>query len=174
MMGGARMSGRDRTTASTRLDSPVGPLVLSEGDGALVRLTWGTCHARDDTPLLRAAVEQLTAYFAGDLETFHLPLAPAGTGFQRRAYAAMAAIPYGATRSYGEIAAELGSVARAVGGACGSNPIPIVVPCHRVLASGGRLGGFSGGCGPESALETKRWLLRHEGALPAARQAALF
>ncbi len=168
------MSGRDRATAWTQVASPVGPLLLAARDGALVRLTWGTCAARDDAPPLRAAARQLEAYFAGDLTAFDLPLAPAGTGFQRQVYAAMAAIPYGATRSYGEIAAELGSVARAVGGACGSNPIPIVVPCHRVLASGGRLGGFSGGSAPETALDTKRWLLRHEGALPAERQAALF
>ena len=99
---------------------------------------------------------------------FDLPLAPEGTAFQKRVYAAMQRIPFGGMRSYGELAAELGSAARAVGGACGSNPLPIVIPCHRVVAAGGGLGGFSGGAGAS----TKTWLLHHEGALPR-RQLAL-
>ncbi len=154
-------------TASLSLASPVGRLRLSERDGALVRLAWSDAPGGEVTAVLRQASQQLEAYFAGDLKIFDLPLAPAGTTFQRRVFAAMAAIPFGATRSYGALAAELGSVARAVGGACGANPLPILIPCHRVLAAGGRLGGFSGGGG----VPTKTWLLRHEGALPAAARA---
>jgi methylated-DNA-[protein]-cysteine S-methyltransferase len=165
---------RAGATAWTQVDSPVGTLVLGARDSALVRVKWGSCAARDETPLLQEAARQLAAYFAGERTTFDLPLAPEGTSFQRQVYAAMAAIPYGATRSYGEIAAELDGIARAVGSACGSNPLPLVIPCHRVLAGGGKLGGFSGGSSRETALETKRWLLLHEGALQPDRQMALF
>jgi methylated-DNA-[protein]-cysteine S-methyltransferase len=159
--------------ARLHVDSPVGPLVLTERNGRLVRLSWGTRAEGRTTPLLQRAAQQLADYFSGDRKIFDLPLAPDGTAFQRRVYAAMSEIPCGRTRSYGEIAADLGSVARAVGGACGSNPIPIVIPCHRVLASGGRLGGFSGGPSRDRALDTKRWLLRHEGALQDAQPALL-
>ena len=108
-----------------------------------------------ETPLLKAARDQLQAYFNGDLTEFRLPLAPRGTPFHQRVWQALGAIPFGRTRSYGELAAELRSSARAVGTGCGRNPLPIVIPCHRVLGAGGRLGGFSGGAGPK----TKRALL---------------
>lgn len=128
------------------LDSPVGRLCLEQQGEVLVALDWDR-KGQDETALLRRAAAQLEAYFAGRLTTFDLPLAPAGTAFQQRVYQAMSAIPFGETRTYGELAKGLGSAARAVGGACGSNPLPIIIPCHRVLASGGRLGGYSGSGG---------------------------
>jgi methylated-DNA-[protein]-cysteine S-methyltransferase len=143
------------------LETPVGRLALFARDEAIVAVSWKPARATAMTPLLARAVDQLEAYFDHRLDRFDLPLQAAGSPFQRRVYQAMAAIPFGATRSYGELAGELGAVARAVGGACGSNPIPILIPCHRVLAAAGRLGGFSGGAG----LPTKRALLAHEGIL---------
>lgn len=103
----------------------------------------------------------MSAYFDGKLEKFNLPLAPAGTEFQRGVWQAMTQIPYGQTQTYGDLAADSGSLARAVGGACGKNPIPIIIPCHRVMGGGGKLTGFSGGAGPES----KVFLLKLEGAM---------
>ncbi len=111
--------------------------------------------------LLAEAAGQLAEYFAGRRRDFDLPLAPAGSPFQRRAWAELGRIPYGATVSYGTLARRLGSAAQAVGQACGANPLPIVIPCHRVLAAGGALGGYSG----DGGLETKCALLRLEGAL---------
>jgi methylated-DNA-[protein]-cysteine S-methyltransferase len=143
-------------------------------DGALVRIAWsdheaGEPHAQPgETPLLARAAEQLDEYFAGERQDFDLPLAPSGTSFQRRVWTEMARIPFGGTASYGAIAREVRSVARAVGGACGANPIPIVIPCHRVLGAKGALGGFSGGTGPA----TKRALLELEGV--QAREPDLF
>ena len=113
------------------------------------------------TPLAKEAVRQLLAYLKNPLFGFGLPLAPAGTPFQRRVWAGIAAIPTGRTRTYGELAEAIHSGPRAVGNACGANPYPLVVPCHRVVASGGGLGGFArerGGL----LLEIKRWLLAHE------------
>lgn len=120
-------------------------------------------HAEDSpNPALAAeAARQLAAWLEDPTTRFELPLAAAGTPFQRRVWAAIAAIPCGETRSYGEIARELGSSARAVGGACGANPLPIIVPCHRVIAADGRLGGFAHSDGG-FLLEVKRWLLQHE------------
>jgi methylated-DNA-[protein]-cysteine S-methyltransferase len=110
-------------------------------------------------PLLGEAARQLDAYFAGRLTRFDLALAPTGSPFEQLVWTAMRAIPYGETRCYGELAAAVGSAPRAVGRACGRNPIPIVIPCHRVLARTG-LGGYSGAGG----LTTKRRLLMLEGA----------
>lgn len=151
-------------TACRRVASPLGPLCVAAADGQLVALGFGAPAAepgRDD-PLLREAERQLDAYFAHRLRHFDLPLRADGSSFQRAVWAAMRRIPYGQTRSYGEIAAELGGVARAVGIACGANPIAIVVPCHRVIGAGGRLVGYSGGKG----IRTKSWLLVHEGWRP--------
>ncbi|MBN8874183.1 MAG: methylated-DNA--[protein]-cysteine S-methyltransferase [Rhodospirillales bacterium] len=139
------------------LHSPVGDLTLSEEDGAIVACDWGWGRDQDPTPLLREAKSQLDAYFDGELEAFTLPLAPAGSTYQQAVWRALCAIPYGETRSYQEIAAVAGGVARSVGRANGSNPIPILIPCHRVVAST-HLGGYSGGDG----LPTKRWLLALE------------
>jgi methylated-DNA-[protein]-cysteine S-methyltransferase len=101
---------------------------------------------------------QIQDYFDGTRASFDLPLAPHGTAFQRRVWDALRAIPCGASRSYGDLARQLGSSARAVGQANGNNPIPILIPCHRVVAALGALGGYSGGEGPT----TKLWLLEHE------------
>lgn len=114
------------------------------------------------TLLAKEAVRQLRAYLKDPRFAFALPLAPAGTSFQRRVWAGIAAIPAGGTRTYGELAQAIGSGPRAVGNACGSNPYPVVVPCHRVVASGGGLGGFARHRGG-FLLDVKRWLLRHEG-----------
>ena len=140
-----------------------GTLGLVETEGAIVRVFWadhGTVSNPDPpTPLLAEAAAQMRAYDAGDSLSFDLPLRVGGTGFQRAVCDAMRAIPAGATRTYGEIARDLGASARAVGRACGANPIPIVIPCHRVMGARG-LTGFSGAGG----VETKVALLRHEGA----------
>ena len=140
------------------VDSPVGSLTLTEEDGAITGLTWGRGKA-DDTPLLREAAAQLETYFAGERTEFDLPLRVDGSPLQREVCAAMLRIPYGYTRTYGEIAKELDVPAQAVGQACGGNPIAIVIPCHRVLGADS-LGGFSGAYG----IESKVALLRHEGA----------
>jgi methylated-DNA-[protein]-cysteine S-methyltransferase len=112
-----------------------------------------------DTPVLQAAAKQLAAYFAGELTAFDLPLRPVGTDFQQRVWALLRTIPYGGSISYGQIAALLGKpgAARAAGNACGANPLPLLIPCHRVLGTGGRLGGFS--CG----IWRKKFLLALEG-----------
>ena len=156
------------------IDSPVGRLSIAVAGGGVVRIAWSDHEAGEpqaqpgETPLLARAAQQLSEYFAGTRRDFDLPLDPAGTPFQRRVWTEMARIPFGATESYGALARKTHSVARAVGGACGANPIPIVIPCHRVVAEGGALGGFSGGTGPA----TKRALLELEGV--AGREPELF
>ena len=145
------------------LTSPLGFLTVFEDGGAVVAVEFGRAGAGRGSALLNEAKRQLDAYFDGRLKRFDLPLKPAGSRFQRAVWARMRAIPYGRTRTYGALAESLGSAARAVGGACGRNPIPIVIPCHRVVGGGGWLGGYSGGDGQA----TKRALLRLEGALPA-------
>ena len=143
------------------LMTPVGDLTLFEDGGAIVAVEWGRVPNPASTALLEEARDQLQAYFNGTFKAFSLRLDPHGTAFHKRVWKALCAIPYGQTRSYGELAADLQSSARAVGTGYGRNPLPIVIPCHRVLGAGGRLGGFSGGAGPE----TKRALLTLEGAL---------
>jgi methylated-DNA-[protein]-cysteine S-methyltransferase len=142
--------------------SPVGDLVLEEADGAIVSISWGNKSTGNGSPLLAEAARQLDAYFAGRLQDFDLPLRPAGSDFEQRVWAAMQDIPYGESRSYGDLAAATRSAPRAVGRACGRNPIPIVIPCHRVLGKGW-MGGYSG----DGGLKTKRTLLELEGALAA-------
>lgn len=148
------------TARAITVETPLGPIAVTERNDAIADITFGAAANESASPLLRTARQQLTDYFARQRTAFDLPLAPPHSSFQARIRAAMIAIPYGETRSYGELAAVLGSAARAVGQACGSNPIPIVVPCHRVLAAGGGLGGFSAGDG----VATKRRLLAHEAA----------
>ena len=114
------------------------------------------------TPLAAEAVRQLKAYIADPNFRFGLPLRPAGTPFQRRVWEQISAIPSGQTHTYGQLAKNLKNAPRAVGQACGSNPYPVVVPCHRVVATGGGLGGFARERGG-FLLDVKRWLLRHEG-----------
>jgi O-6-methylguanine DNA methyltransferase len=137
--------------------TPFGPVTLVEEGGEIVRLDWRGGHG-DRTPLLDEAVRQVAGYFAGQREAFELPL-HFGEGFQGRFLRALAAIPFGQTRTYGQLAKELGVSAQAIGQACGANRIPILIPCHRVLAQCG-LGGFSAPGG----IETKVALLRHESA----------
>lgn len=144
-------------------NSPIGPLAIFEADGAIVAVDWGWPAESDvpPSPLLETARHQFEEYFAGRRRAFDLPLAPAGTPFQRKVWQALTAIPFGAVRSYGDLARELGTAPRALGGACGRNPIPILIPCHRVLGADCGLGGYSGMDG----IATKRFLLRLEGVL---------
>lgn len=150
-------------SGSVVVPSPLGPLTLFAVDGEIVALEWG--KGADDSnppPVLQEAARQLEAYFDGKRRDFALPLNPHGTAFQQKVWNAMRRIPCGETRSYGEIAREIGCGApRPIGGACGKNPIPVIIPCHRILGSGKSFGGYSG----EGGLDTKRWLLRLEGAL---------
>jgi len=161
----------------TVIDSAVGPLTLVAEDGAIVGLYMDPQrHRPEDDELgepdrrgrraepFKAAADQLDAYFAGELTTFDLPLAPRGSEFQQRVWAALQAIPYGETVSYGELAERIGSPggARAVGLANGKNPIVIVIPCHRVVGSGGNLAGYGGG------LDRKKQLLDLELAVSGA------
>ncbi len=139
------------------LHTPIGDISVAEEEGAIVAIDWGWGSRQSETALLRRAREQLHAYFDGELICFDLPLAPAGTAYQRRVWQALCAIPYGQTRSYLDIARVAGGSPRSVGQANGNNPIPIVIPCHRVVATT-HLGGYSGGDG----LATKRWLLALE------------
>ncbi|QDI74980.1 MULTISPECIES: methylated-DNA--[protein]-cysteine S-methyltransferase [Leisingera] len=143
---------------SASLETPVGALSVTERGGALVRLDWSAA-ATGRSALLDRAVAQLRAYFAGELTEFDLPLHVEGSEFQKAVCEAMQAIPFGETRTYGEIAKDLGAPPQPVGNACGGNPIPVIIPCHRVLSATG-LGGFSG----QGGVETKVALLKHEGA----------
>ena len=128
-------------------------------DDALTLLRWGYAVCEHASPLLARAEAYLAAYFAGDLHHFDLPVAPAGTTHDRKVWRAMQDIPSGETRTYGDIARAIASSPRAVGNACGRNPIPIIIPCHRIVGAGGAIGGYSG----QGGAETKRFLLRLEG-----------
>jgi len=143
------------------MHSPVGDLTVFEHDGRIVALDWGWGAIQQASPLLNKAITQLNEYFNGHLKAFNLPLNPHGTPHQKSVWAHMQKIPYGQTTTYGEIAAEISSSAQAVGSACGHNPIPIIIPCHRVVGTGVNIGGYSG----EGGTETKINLLRLEGAL---------
>jgi len=158
----------------TIADSPIGPLLLA-GDDAGLRFLYMAPHAPDpswrrDDSALREPAEQLEQYFAGERTAFDLQLAPQGTAFQQRVWAALLTIPFGQTTTYGAIARELGDprAVRAVGLANGRNPISIVVPCHRVIGSDGSLTGYGGG------LERKRALLAHEAAVRDGFRATLW
>lgn len=140
-------------------NSPVGPIGAVTDGQAITQLEWGIDGNLTEGPLYKDMAAQLTQYFAGERQDFELPLAPRGSAFQQEFYAALRAIPYGETRTYGDLAKELGVSAQAIGQACGANPIAILIPCHRVLAADG-LGGFSGAGG----VEAKVTLLRLEGA----------
>lgn len=152
------------------VDSPVGRLALEAEGDRLVGTYWASPGERASKanrdkpgPVLREASRQVDRYFRGKLKRFDLPVEMRGTDHQKRVWTMMQDIPYGGTATYGGIAAALGSGPRAVGTACGRNPIPVIVPCHRVLGSGGSIGGYSGGRG----LATKRDLLALEGVVVA-------
>jgi len=164
--------------AHTTMDSPIGPLLLVAGEGGLQEIRFGGGRSTaavgaapeagavplaGEAEILREARTQLHAYFDGSLRKFDLPLAPRGGPFELRVWQALLEIPYGTTRSYSDIARRLGNpqATRAVGAANGRNPLPIVVPCHRVIGADGSLTGYGGG------LEIKRYLLQLEGALQA-------
>lgn len=163
------------------LASPVGPLLLEHDGAAVGALRYWPAGAhppagtRDEAPasdaLGRRAAEQLREYFAGTRTGFDLPLDPPGTDFQRAVWKALTRISYGAVLTYGELARRMGrpGAARAIGQANARNPIPIIVPCHRILASGGGIGGYAGDWGEGEGIARKRWLLAHESARPAAR-----
>lgn len=140
-------------------DTPIGRLGLVEREGTIVQLLWDAEPVGELTDLLAEGTRQLSAYFAGELTEFDLPLRIEGSDFQRQVCNLMIAIPFGETRTYGDLAKDLNVPAQAIGGACGGNPIPVIIPCHRVLGANG-LGGFSGAGG----VEMKVTLLRHEGA----------
>lgn len=147
------------------VNSPIGALTLTEEEDALISLDWGQGMLSEETPLLCEARDQLHAYFDRKLSTFDLPLAPPGTDFRRRVWAVMQDIPYGQTLTYGALAERLGTAARAVGGACANNPIPLIIPCHRVVGGANAgLGHYTGPDGPED-LAVKRYLLRLEQAV---------
>jgi methylated-DNA-[protein]-cysteine S-methyltransferase len=149
--------------------------VVSIPQSAIRNPQWGVpldCRRDDDAVPFVEAKRQLAAYFRGDLEEFDLPLAPAGTEFQRRVWQELARIPYGATISYGELARRVGNpkAARAVGLANGRNPVPIVVPCHRVIGSDGRLSGYGGGLGRKEALLALERAVKEGAARTPARR----
>ncbi|SDB64603.1 methylated-DNA--[protein]-cysteine S-methyltransferase [Belnapia rosea] len=160
------------------LHTPLGELTVFEEDGAIIALEWGRAYGSENAPptaSLREAAEQLHDYFDGRRSHFDLPVAPQGSAFRQSVWAALCRIPPGETRSYSEIAAEIGCRSpRAIGQANGANPIPIIIPCHRVVAAKGAIGGYSG----EGGIATKRFLLALEargvsreeaGTLPLSR-----
>ncbi|MEO6300460.1 MAG: methylated-DNA--[protein]-cysteine S-methyltransferase [Paracoccaceae bacterium] len=142
---------------SGTLQTPLGTISVTETDGRITSLDW-RANTVEPSPLTDEALRQLQAYFDCRLATFDLPL-DFGTGFNEQVRRAMLAIPQGETRTYGELARTLGTPAQAIGQACGANPIPIIIPCHRILGAHS-LGGFSA----KGGVETKVWLLKHEGA----------
>lgn len=162
--------GSDREAIAC-LQTPFGWMRLAARQGRLIGIDLSFCHAwqvmgeQHSDPVLEAAVTQLRAYFEDARSPFALPLARVGTPFQQRIWSAVAQIPRGQTESYASIAETSGSGPRAVAAACKANPYPILVPCHRVLASNG-LGGY---CGEREGpmMEIKRWLLLHEGYVQA-------
>jgi methylated-DNA-[protein]-cysteine S-methyltransferase len=159
------------------MGSPIGRLELVETGGALVAIHFDAPadgspqHERGGSPVLAEAHRQLAEYFEGTRREFDLPLRPVGTDFQRRVWDVLATVPWGTTTTYGTIAARLElppGASRAVGAANGANPLPVVLPCHRVIGSDGTLTGYAGG------LERKALLLRLEGVATEADQDPLF
>ena len=163
-----------------RLPSPIGELTLLADADGLVSLRWGDrtpsalAHlsrhlgtwTTEDVPSIPGVSESLEAYLSGDLNALsHVAVRPPGTPFQRRVWAALRTIPCGQTWSYAQLAGAIGqpTASRAVAGANGANPIPLAIPCHRVISADGHLGGFSAG------LHRKEWLLTHEGVVPGPR-----
>lgn len=150
----------------TYLDSPVGVLQLEATEMGLTRVYFSEhpvnrAHSTSSSPILRQTKSQLQEYFAGTRTTFHLPLAPQGTPFEKKVWHLLQSIGFGQTVTYLQLAKKLGNSnkVRAVGRANGHNPLAIIIPCHRVIGAGDKLTGYSGG------VENKRWLLQHEGFL---------
>ncbi len=161
----------DPGCSAMRAATAIGELLVAETGGRITYVTWtggryGNLPTEPQTPLLAEAARQLRAYGAGNLQSFDLPVLPEGSPFQKAVWQQMQAIPYAETRTYGDLAKALDSAARAVGRACGSNPIPVIIPCHRVMGQNGKLTGFSGGDG----VATKATLLaleRRHAPMPA-------
>ena len=145
-------------------NSPIGTLKIDHQNDQVISLSF-MLEASDSTipenEFEQIILDQLKSYFDGNLKNFDLPLAPKGTDFEQKVWNEVSTLPFGSTSTYGTIAKKLGdsNLMRAVGRANGSNPIPIMIPCHRVIASNNHLTGYSGG------LEGKRWLLQHEGSI---------
>ncbi len=137
--------------------SPIGDITVFEEDGALISLDWGWVEIQQETPLLARARGQLQDYFDGTRQDFDVPLAPFGTEYQRKVWRALQMIPFGQTRTYADLARVAGGSAQSVGQANSRNPLPLLIPCHRVVAAQG-LGGYSGAQGVDS----KAWLLAQE------------
>ena len=159
--------------ATATVPTPYGTLVVHAEEDDVIGIGWVPAGERAPRAVAHTAVLQwagawLDDYFGGKFRAIDFPIRAEGTHFQRRVWTAIAAIPRGETATYGDIARHVRSGPRAIGGACGANPICIAIPCHRVLAGGGGLGGYSGGAG----VETKRLLLRHEGFLIDARRSS--
>lgn len=138
--------------------SPIGDLTVSEEDGIIVSLDFGWSPFQEENALLKKAKNWCDSYFDGKNPTMDLPLAPFGTDYQRQIWDQISLISFGKTMTYNDIAVAIGSHSRPVGGACGRNPIPLLIPCHRVMGKNGKLTGFSGGEG----IETKKYLLNLE------------
>ncbi|AQS86065.1 MAG: methylated-DNA--[protein]-cysteine S-methyltransferase [Acetobacter aceti] len=146
------------------LHSPLGPLTITEEDGAIVALDWGWGRDQTETPLLCEVRDWLDQWFDTPTGVFPYPMKPQGTDYQKKVWAALCEIPLGETRTYKQIAELAGGSARSVGQAVGRNPVPILIPCHRVVAVHG-LGGYSG----DGGIDDKMWLLEFEGvAVPGA------
>lgn len=143
------------------ITSPIGNLTIVVENGAIIALDWRHPSRSSRDSLLDRAEHQLAQYFSGHLDAFDLPLAPHGSPHELAVWHEVCEIPAGRTKTYGAIARAIGSSPRAVGGACGRNPIPVIMPCHRVVAANGALRGYSGAGG----METKQFLLAHEAAL---------
>ncbi|WP_144111962.1 methylated-DNA--[protein]-cysteine S-methyltransferase [Paraburkholderia sp. BCC1886] len=157
---------KQATLFNAVIDAPFGKVGIRVQDDALreiVYLPESIPNVTPDTPLARAAVEQIEQYFANAATKFTLPLAPVGTAFQQRVWQAIDGIAPGVVLTYGQLAKQLGSVPRAIGQACGANYFPILIPCHRVVGASG-IGGFSNHAGDGFFRNVKRWLLTHEGA----------
>lgn len=149
---------------TTFFSSPIGNLLITSDGQVVISVCWATespkavISTAKDT-ILQQTIAELSAYFEGKLKQFSVPVNLSGTPLQKAVWQVMCEIPYGKTMTYGEVAQRLHTSPRVVGNACGANPIPIIVPCHRIVAANGKLGGYSGADGAE----TKRWLLKLEG-----------
>lgn len=148
--------------AARSIDTPVGVLTLQSNGEAISRVFWsdsGVSAAIDETDsICDIAAEQLLSYFFGHRKQFTVPVSLGGSDLQRKVWRVMREIPFGDVLTYGDVARAVGSEPQAVGTACGQNPVPVIVPCHRIVGAGGKLTGFSGGRG----IETKAFLLDHE------------
>ena len=150
---------------AAKLKAPFAVLGIRTGNGAVTGITYLPLHERAQAPanaLAERACRQIERYLADAQFRFTLPLAPAGSAFRRKVWDALSDIPLGESRTYGEIARKLATAPRAIGGACGANPIALIIPCHRVVGSQGALGGFMGVTAGDP-IAIKRWLLTHEG-----------